>query len=800
MKKTKISNILKTAVMSLLVASLLTTPIFASVQADETVMELLLRNIEQLTSEIQRLNNENASLQQQLNEANNRPPENPPQAPVHAPNIRLQSPQQITLAAGETRDITITVRNIGTHTASNLLTQAVPAGGSPFTIEFLNNSNTAGTITENRQHNMTMRISVQEDAQPGSHQIALTHFFRNQARDNRETSDTLLVNITGEAAGVSNLEIRNMQAPAPAVGVGETATITFSVYNSGDVEARNIRVVAAPENVTDIVPVQTSSTQTITSLAPGASHTLTFSFSPRESALSRSYAIGFTVTYGELSFQQFAAINVYNPDEEEDDALANLEIRGMSAPTGLISVGQTATITFNVHNTGHTDARNIRVTAAPEGSGELVPVQTSSTQTITSLAPGASATLSFSFSPREAASTRSYAVGFTVAYGELSFQQFAAINVYNPDEEDEATSRFQIPRVIVSETNLEPQVPRAGQEFSLEITFRNTSATRSVNNVRILMEEIMGNLPGQGQSFAGFNPLGGSNTLFIDYLPARGEITMNLRFTTAVEATPGAHNMRFSFDYQDEEFESHTATEQISISLAQVTGLELSHVNIGGWGAAMVGAPVSFSYNIINTGRVNLIGVRTRTEGPFDVEHAGRHIGAINAQRTTGFDGVFTPLEAGELHGVFVVYGEDLTGEIVELRHDFTIWVEGGFDDGFDGGFYDGGMMGPDFGMRPGGPGGGMAMGGSGFMCPTTGEWIETGEFDPETGEWIAFGEFCPDTGEWIPFSDGFDIIALLRHPAVWGSAIAVIVIAGIIVVVMIMSKKNRRMFDEDED
>jgi len=733
------------------------------------------------------------------------PPARPDPAP---PNPRLLSPQNVTVQPGEILEVQLTMRNIGAQTASSFLSQATPSAGSPFTVEFLGNSNNVNNIAENRQITMRLRITVNENATPGNHSIDFTHRFRTPAGENATTTDTLHVRVGGEEPGRSNLEIRNMSAPIGNINVGQTATITFDIHNSGQAEARNVRVVATPENATSIVPVQTASTQTIQSIPPGESRSLTFNFSPRDTASTRSYAIGFAVHHGEDTFQQFTSINVYNPEEdEEDETIATLEIRNMTAPTGRINVGQTATISFYVHNTGDAVARNIQVVAEPETAAPIVPMQTASTQTITNLAPGASHRLTFGFSPLSTAITRSYAIGFTISYGDASLRQFAAINVYNPEEDDDETQegRTQIPRVIVASTVLNPPMPRAGQPFEMEVTFRNTSATRSVNNIRVLMEEVIATIPGQQAShFAGFNPLDGSNTIFLDYLAPLGETTLTLRFTTVTEANPGAHNMRFTFDYQDQDFQTHEASQQISISVAQVSRLELADVMIGGWVTPSVGAQVPFNFRIINSGRVNLINIRVRTEGPFDVSDAGGEdgifVGQINFQRTTSFDGVIVPLEAGQQSGYFIVSGEDITGEIVEVVHPFTVFVDGGWgmDDywGEGGGFFEGG--GDMGGMRPMFPGGDMPPGEINF-CHETGDML-AGEWDWETGEFTATHRMNPETGEWEELSSSFDFLGFIRRPLVWGTAAGVAALAIIVVVVIIVRKKSRYSFDNDDE
>jgi len=776
--------------ITLILALMPVMPVMANPPTNAELLEQLLE-AERVNTALQQ---QVWQLQQQLNETGTEPTTT---RPPDEPRLHIFSPQNITVRPGETTEVELILRNVGTGSAQGIMSQATPSG--PFTIEFLNNSNLTNNINEGRQHTIRMRISVNDNVPSGNHSIAFTHHFRPQNQASRTTTDTLSVRIAGDDE-TSNLTIRNMTAPTGQIDVGQTASISFDVHNSGSREARNVRIEASPQVPAAIVPVLTANIQSIPVIPPGESRRVTFNFSPRDAAETRSYAIGFTVRHAEDSFEQFASINVNNPNQDD---IANIEIRGMTAPTGNLNVGQTGTVSFYVHNNGDTEARNIRVVAAPESSA-IRSVQTSNSQTITSLNPGESRRLSFSFAPQRSATTGSYAIGFTVTYGSESIQQFTALNVYNPDED--ADGRVQIPRVIVANTVLYPPMPRAGQPFEMEVTFRNTSATRSVNNIRVLMEEVIAHTPGQQQQthWAGFNPLDGSNTIFIDNLAPQGETTMTLRFTTVVEATPGAHNMRFTFDYQDQDFVTHTANQQISISLAQVSRLELSDVSVGGWVTPMVGMQVPFNFRIINSGRVNVMSIRVHTEGPFDVADAGGtdgiFVGQINFQRTTGFDGVIVPLYPGEQSGYFIVSGEDITGQIVEIRHPFTIFVEGGFEGGEwgEGGGFMPGRPGMDMG-RPGidmgGPG--MAMGEA--WCQVSGEMVQTGYICEETGMWVDLGEWCPQTGAWLPFSTGFDFIAFISRPVVWGSAIGVGVI-GIIVAVVIITRKKKSRFDFDDD
>lgn len=744
-----------------------------------------------LWDEIWNLRHESVELRQQIRELQDQ------LVQQGEGNIRLVAPQNITIEEGESREVTVTVRNVGSHAVNSLFTIATPSEGSPFTVEFLRNSNSVAQINVNAQRNMTIRITMDENADPGSHSIGLNHFFRDQIGRTSTSTDSIYVRI-GRETRTPNVRLGNFQTMHTGpLSPGQTFTISANIQNLGDATARDVRV-SLPENMRadDNIFITSDLNQALfTTMPEGHSSVLNFTLQTFSGIETGAYTIAFHVSFRDENNEKQPEVivpfiaNVYAPKDKD---VSILEIRDISAPVGTIAVGQTGWVRFYLYNSGNVEARNVRVEATPENEQAIVPM-TSNIQTLPSLAPGESRQVSFSFSPRDFAITRSYAIRFRTTFDIArmgksdAFDQFAAFNVYNPDkEEDYDDGRTQIPRVIVSEYSLHPAIPRAGHEFEMTITFRNTNATRAVNNIRILMEELLGTgLPNQQNHFAGFAPVGGSNTLFIDRIAPLGEVTRVLRFTTSAEATSGAHTKRISFDYQDDAYVTHEATEQISISVGQVTRLELANINVSETG--MVGNPEWFGFTIANTGRVNLINVRVRTEGPFDVTQAGRLIGQLNAQRTAGFDGRFTPLEPGMHQGQFIVYGEDPTGAITELVYSFNIMVEPGWDMNFEGGNWpddrDEGGMGWDM-EEPSETNAFVRLLRSVFTVETApADWNEDsmGEFSSEAA---AMWGMEPERGvRWLSFVILAGVVAL---------------VIALPIIIVVRKKRNRLDFDDE--
>lgn len=724
-----------------------------------------------------------------------------------APRLELITPHNITVAPGESQDVTLTLRNVGSRAMHSLFSVAVPSANAPFTVEFLQNSNSVSQIGVNAQREMTIRVTVNENAATGPHTISLNHFFEDHLRRPGTSSDVINVRITDEL-GTPSLEIRGMTPPAAAVSVGQTGTFRFELHNTGDAETRDIRVaVVLP---TEITPINQGNNISVPAIPAGESREVSFDLRPTAAASTRAYDIQFSVSYGAgdaaRTFSQFSAMNVYNPDD--DGTAPTLEIRDITVPTGNVNVGQTGTIRFYVHNSGDAEVRNIRVTATPTAA--VVPT-TQNPITIPTVAAGESRPVTFTFRPTDAAATQFHNIQLAVAQvvGEAAvplFSQHTGFNVYNPDDENGDGDRTLVPRVMVSEHIVYPAIPRAGQEFDLTITFRNTSSTVGVSNISINLTEAAGAaVAGQAAHTAGFSPVTGSDTLFLESLAPLQEVTKTLRYTTSMEATPGIHNMRVTFDYQDQHGNVvPPVTQLITIPLAQVTRLEIHNLNMPEWSS--VGSSIWFSFQIINSGRVGLESVRVRIEGPFDLTDAhgeqGRFIGRIPAQRMASTDGRLVPWEAGNIQGNIIITGEDSTGAEVELIQPFFMFVDEGFgfgDDWFGGDeWHGGGRPMPGF---PGMPGFDDDEEDDANIFVRAFRAVFTREVyvAPEWWEEEWHGEFTAENARMMGiFPDVGREVRLLTAILIPIGVLALAV--GIPVIVIVKKRKNRLLDFDDED
>ena len=721
---------------------------------------------------------ENARLRQQIQDMEN-------DSRVREPLVHIVTPQNITVEPGEVIDVPVTIRNIGSGTAQNFLSTAAVSGAAPVVVEFLNNSNRLNSLGQNSQRDMIMRVSVAANADPAdTATITITHRYNNQAGAPQSSTDTITVRVAGEA-GATGITIGNFQMSTDTIGPDQTFNVTADLQNLGTITANNVQVGVGNLDAEAIFLTSDLNQNNIATLEPGQTRQVSFTFRTARDIESITHEITFSPTYtgsatpniGRLFVTVLADYATTSP---------NIEIRSLSVPSGRLNVGQSGRITFELVNTGDAIAHDIRIEAGAEGSA-LVP-STSNVQTLRSLGVGESHSFEFGFMPTSNAGHHSHPVRIEVGYtirgagGTPSpFVQYVALNVNNPEQEDDTdTGRTQIPRVIVSSYAAYPQIPRAGQNFDLEITFMNTSNTRSVNNVVIVKEAQTATVAGQtGSGDAVFTPVGGSNTLFIPALGPGESVTKNITMFTVPDAAPRMYTLRVNLEYQDQDFYSHEFTQQLSIPVAQLSRLETEPPELMIMPFMDSFGFIDFDFRIMNTGRVDLRNIRVRVEGDFDTRESNRYLGNLAVGRTITFNGRVRPSETGFglQEGAIVIYGEDDAGEIVYISHPLSIEVMGGGDFGMDGGM-DG--FGGDY--WPGDDG--WMEGGADRFPP--------GRF-PEEGGFM--GEYFNGGVEGSVFSRMFGFI---RRPIFWGPAAGVVAAVGIGVAVIFNRKRSQLDFDDN--
>ena len=337
---------------------------------------------------------------------------------------------------------------------------------------------------------------------------------------------------------------------------------------------------------------------------------------------------------------------------------------------------QTVTVSFSLKNIGKIDAKNIKVMVESSDLAGVVP-KTVSTKKINTLEPGKSQNLSFAFLTRKEAETRNYPINITIEYEDdlsaegdkYTLTQYVGVFVVKPGDDIKT-----IPRLIIDKYNFEPNLVKAGENFTMNLSFFNTNSQKTVRNIKIFLasdEKSDPDSPSAGSNI--FTPVDSSNTFYIDSIPPKGKIEKNITLSTVPDAQAKTYTITANFEYEDSDGEQYKDVELIGIPVIQQSKIEIGELLIPP--EAYVGEPTPISVEFYNTGKVTLYNMMVKLEGDFQMENANYYVGNFESGGTEYFEGMVIPEEPGELTGAIVFTYEDSTGEIVEHREEFTLNV-----------------------------------------------------------------------------------------------------------------------------
>lgn len=569
--------------------------------------------------------------------------------------LEFTNPGTINVVAGETQQVTLTVKNKSkiksekdTMTLSikddKSTAKGIKIKKSKYDIPQMNSG-------DSKQYEVTLEIG--EDVTRGIHEMEVK---------------------IGSTVHTVKLKVdSNFMPPALEVSVSNTSAfeenvakpIQVAIKNVGHVAAKNVKLEIVPNekvfiadgsNVKYIENIDSNKTQTIpVSLIVG--DTSSFNL-PVEMKLSYIDDLGETKTSSQVVYLS----------TKGSVAQKELEIVTTSEPQGIKKVGDTFSIGFKV--SAPSEAKNVKLSVK---STEGIVSKSKSMFIEPKLAKGSTKSYTVDFVATQGVTTGTYPIEIVAEYvlngKEVAIKQYATVSIDNPKESDEEKAKGK-PKVIVGTYSSNPVVVKAGEEFDLEIGFLNTNQDKTVKNLKANLT-----VKEQGENDTGsvFTPVGASNTFFINELAPGQMDVKNIRLYTIPSAKPKTYQITLEMEYEDNEGEAITATENFGIPVEQVTKLEVAEVRVE---QVEVGMPTELTATIYNTGKTSISNVRIKTVGEgFEVEDNTLIIGSLDKGASKTYMPTIIPMQGGQLTGQIVIEYEDITGEIKNYTHDFQMDV-----------------------------------------------------------------------------------------------------------------------------
>jgi len=450
---------------------------------------------------------------------------------------------------------------------------------------------------------------------------------------------------------------------------GRQNSITFFVLNRGDTVVRNGQMtISLPEGMS---LHNASATAYIGTISIGQRVGRTFSIMVHDdTAGDRAHPITVTLTGTDRGGREVNLQNTFYIFVEGTGAvegtLSDVVIENISIPTQVL-VDETFEMTFNIRNTGQRAVRDIKTSVdVPDGMINM----SSAIFVINNLDAGETRSFSVLLSVRED-SNRSFPIRMAVeplsggiGDGVIQFTSvFASETITETDD-------VLTPQLMVYRYSHEGDSVLAGREFQLNLGFLNTS-NRRLSNIRITLSSEAGT----------FIPVGGSNSFFVDSVPAGGQFgrTVTLRTSPSAEQRTTAITIRMTYEDGTSEF---TAEDIISIPVMQV--MRLSVDEIVPPFEVFAFTPGFSSLQFYNLGHTTLNNLMVTAEGDFDVMQSNSFfVGNMEGGTSDTFSFSFIPREPGPMAGMVIFTYEDIDGQqiIHEVPFEFMVMEMPVWDD-----------------------------------------------------------------------------------------------------------------------
>ena len=351
------------------------------------------------------------------------------------------------------------------------------------------------------------------------------------------------------------------------------------------------------------------------------------------------------------------------------DPTASCEI-AYEVEGGSIQAGKTNTVKFILLNKGDCYVSNtvLKLDSIPSG---ISLKSGGNTKNVGAFPIGGMITSNFDLDCPKTVANGSYP--FTVSYnGKAAGKDVGtAVTIYipvtgggetEPDKPDD--SDVGNPILMVTGYDFGGEAVKAGEDFTLNLTFTNTSVKSAVSNIKATISA-------GGTTFIAN---GTSNGLFIPKIGRGASVEKSIPLTCLKEAPQGPASVSISMSYEDENGMTHSSSDTISIPVIQVIRFKVDEILDPGYLTADSQGWVSVNYYNMSQGQIYNLTITA--EGDFTIDgNQSTYVGNMAAGRSDYYSFSFFPNGEGMCHGTVTFSFEDVAGnpQVVEKEFNFNI-------------------------------------------------------------------------------------------------------------------------------
>jgi len=264
-------------------------------------------------------------------------------------------------------------------------------------------------------------------------------------------------------------------------------------------------------------------------------------------------------------------------------------------------------------------------------------------------------------------------------YGwEINGKANATVNQVDDKEKDKLSPLK--PHIIVNQYSYGERQIVAGENFTLNMSIKNTSAEIPLENIVMTISPETIKSDTEGSTTGGLTITSASNTYYIEKLDVGGSFSHSIDLKAQPNAAVGSHKVvvQFSFQYVDEvneKREESSDEENIAIPVTQIDRFSVDPITEIP-DVLMAGEDGYITVSFINRGKTTTYNISGVIKGNLPSANQSQHFGNLEAGKAGTLDFEVVGYEPGDMKGEIVMQYEDENAEEIEISLPFSIRIE----------------------------------------------------------------------------------------------------------------------------
>lgn len=564
-----------------------------------------------------------------------------------------------TITAGNAQIVTFPIKNSSIYQAKNILMtlKMLDEEKAPLILQDLDLRQTVDLINGNDVIPVSFNIRILKSAPAGLYALKLNYSFQSAYGYDFNSSETVYVRVKNDNVSpkltVDNIAVQNPTASS------SNMNLEIKLKNIGSIPAKDIKITLKGLKSGGFTTYNSTDVKYLNVIEGNGGAAVNYQLLMPASAAAGSNELSVKMDYKDEAGTAYSDENqIFVPVGEGEDSKPSIAFDKIVSPQEILSANKDFQVSLDLKNNGGSAAKNIKVSLTTDKeivTKSLSPVYLDKIDSKTAK------TVTFKLFATDESVTRNYPLAVNVEYEDLFGTKYTAsqyVGVYV-----ENGSSKTVPKIIVDKYSIDPPTVQAASDFTVKMSFLNTSRTTDVSNIKVTVSSDDGT----------FTPTNSGNTFYLESIPKKDSVERELMFHVKPDAEQKSYILTVNFEYEDEKGNPFTTKESISVRVLQNPRLMTGEISMPT--ETFVGQPLSIYIDFYNMGKSTLYNMMVKAEGSFTGQNLSYYVGNFASGSTDSFDASVTPTAPGALKGNVVFSFEDANGKVTEIKKEFNVNV-----------------------------------------------------------------------------------------------------------------------------